>query len=149
MENVPKAFTEATLKASRACQVDWTILLTSPVNGLIVGSLHLTAAAMAGIDKNVRQPVVWWAPDQAHDVPELTAGTLMIRDVDRLDVWQQECLSRWVGLHCPGVQVLGLARAPLFAQVSDGRFSTELYYRMNTVMIEVRAAEDLPSPSSW
>ena len=149
MENVPKAFAEATVKASSACQVDWSILVTSPVNGLIVGSLHLIAAAMAGIDDNVRRPVVWWAPDQSPDVPELIAGTLMIRDVDRLDARQQESLSRWVGVHCPGVQVLGLTRAPLFAQVSDGRFSAELYYRMNTVMIEVRAAEDLPSPSSW
>jgi transcriptional regulator of acetoin/glycerol metabolism len=44
------------------------------------------------------------------------------------------------------VQVLALARAPLFAQVIDGRFSSELYYRLNTVLVEVREQADLPVP---
>ena len=43
----------------------------------------------------------------------------------------------------PLVQVLALARTPLFEQVADGRFSPELYYRLNTVMVEVRGP-DLP-----
>jgi sigma-54-interacting transcriptional regulator len=132
------------VQASSAQQVEWAILCTSPVNGLLVGADQLTAAAMAGIEKSVQQPVVWWAPDQAADVPELAAGTLVIRDVDRLDVLQQERLLRWIGVHCPGVQVLALARASLFAQVAEGRFSAALYYRMNTVLVEVRAPTDLP-----
>jgi hypothetical protein len=132
------------VKAASTRRAEWTALRTVPVNALLVGPVHLTAAAMAGIDKSVRQPVVWWAPDQAHDVPEVTAGTLVIRDVDRLDDWQQEHLSRWMGEHGPRVQVLALARASLFAQVVDGRFSAALYYRMNTVMLEVRAPADLP-----
>ena len=87
---------------------------------------------------------MWWSPDQAVDVPDLTSGTLVIRDVDRLDARQQERLAQWIGAHCPRVQVLALARAPLFAQVADGRFSAALYYRMNTVVVEVRGLADLP-----
>jgi hypothetical protein len=136
------------VKASSACRVEWDILRTTRVNGLIVGSPHLVVAAVAAIDKTVRQPVVWWTPDHTPDVPEFSAGTLMIRDVDRLDAGQQDRLSRWIGVHCPRVQVLGLACAPFFAQVVEGRFAAALYYRMNTVVVEVSAPEDLPCPAS-
>ena len=104
------------MKTSSARQSEWTILRTSPVNGLLVGSPDLTAAAVAEMEQNLRQPLVWWSPDQGIDFPDLTAGTLVIRDVDDLDVRQQEQLSRWIALHAPSVQVLALARAPLFEQ---------------------------------
>jgi hypothetical protein len=129
---------------STARHEEWTILCTSSVNGLIIGAPHLTEAAVAAIDKGVRQPVVWWAADQDLEIPALTAGTLVIRNVDRLDAGQQECLARWMRAHCPRVQVLALAGAPLFAQVEDGRFSAALYYCMNIVVVEVREPADLP-----
>jgi hypothetical protein len=132
------------VKISSEPPAEWTILRTLRVNGLLIGALHLTAAAMARIDKTVRAPVVWWAPEQVVDVPDLTTGTLVIRDVDRLDARQQERLGQWIGAHCPTVQVLALARAPLFARVADGRFSAALYSRLNTVMVEVRGLADLP-----
>jgi hypothetical protein len=132
------------VEALSSCQVAWTILRTSSVNGLIVGSLHLNAGALAWIDSNLQQPVVWWDPTQTPDPPELAAGTLVIREVDRLEAGQQERLSRWLCRHRPALQVLALARTPLFEQVLDARFSPELYYRMNTVTIEVRGLADLP-----
>jgi hypothetical protein len=133
-----------TSRPSSARHQEWTILRTSTANGLIIGAPHLTDAAVARIDKGVRQPVVWWAADQATEVPDLTTGTLVVRDVDQLDAHQQERLARWVRTHCPRVQMLALAREPLFAQVEDGRFSAALYYCMNIVVVEVREPADLP-----
>jgi hypothetical protein len=132
------------MKTSSARQSEWTILRTSPVNGLLVGSPDFTAAAVAEMEQSLRQPLVWWSPDQGVDLPDLTAGTLVIRDVDDLDARQQEQLTRWIALHALRVQVLALAREPLFESVAGGRFSAALYYRMNTVVVEVRAASDLP-----
>ena len=128
----------------RERQIEWAILRSSSINGLIVGAPHLTAVAVALLDRNLQQPVVAWAPDQTLDIPKLTAGTLLVHDVDRLDARQQERLSRWSGVHCPAVRVVALARAPLFAQVADGRFSAALYYGLNTVMVEVGAPADMP-----
>jgi len=132
------------MKASSARQTEWTILGTSPVNGLLVGPRELTAAAMAEIEPGLRRPLVWWSPEEGADVPEIDAGTLVIRDVENLDSRQQEQLSRWIVVHSRGVQVLGLTREPLYEHVATGRFSTSLYYRLNTVVVEVRAAADLP-----
>jgi hypothetical protein len=134
----------ATPKASSARHEEWTILRTGFANGLLIGTPDLTEAAVARIDKGLRQPLAWWSSDQACDIPELTAGTLVIRDVDRLDARQQECLARWMRVHCPRVQVLALARAPLFALVENGQFSAALYYCMNIVVVEVREPADLP-----
>jgi hypothetical protein len=132
------------VKRWRERQAEWAILRSSSINGLIVGAPHLTAVAVALLDRSLRLPVVSWAPDQTPEIPELTAGSLLIHDVDRLDARQQAQLSRWIGAHCPAVRVLALARSPLFAQVADGRFSAALYYGLNTVMVEVRAPADMP-----
>jgi hypothetical protein len=144
-ENSDPATERLTAEALSSCEEEWTILRTSPVNALIVGTLHLTEAAVAGIDTSLRQPIVWWDSSLAPEPPELTAGTLVIRDVDRLDAQQQERLLGWMCLRRPAVQVLALARTPLIARVVDGRFAPELYYRLNTVLVEVRAQADLPS----
>jgi hypothetical protein len=132
------------MTGSSARQDSWTILRTSQINALLVGPRRLTEAAVATIERGGRQPMTWWAPDQGIDVPELHTGTLVIRDVDCLDVLQQERLTQWIGAHSPGVQVLALASTPLFAKVEGGQYSAALYYRVNTVVIEVRAWADLP-----
>jgi hypothetical protein len=146
MRNVSKRFDEIpTLRSAGLSHLpEWTILRTLRVNALIVGAVHLTTAAVAGIATGVRHPMVWWTPEQAFDVPDLTSGTLVIRDVDRLEERQQERLMQWMSTYCPCVQVLAMARAPLFPQVLDGRFSSALYYRINTAVVEVRALADLP-----
>lgn len=132
------------MKTSSARQSEWTILRTAPVNGLLVGSPDLTTAAVVKMEKSLPQPLVWWSPDQGTDLPDLTAGTLVVPDVDDLDTQQQEQLSRWIVRHATRVALLALAREPLFESVSDGRFSAALYYRMNTVVVEVQTAADLP-----
>jgi hypothetical protein len=130
-------------RASSARHTEWAILRTSPANGLLVGAPRLTHAAVACFEKGVRHPFVWWSHDQSTDVPELTTGTLVVGQVDRLDASQQAQLLQWIDLHS-SVQVLALAPASLFERVARGRFSTELYYRMNTVLVEMRTAADLP-----
>src|SRR3954470_4431423 len=81
------------MKGSSARQSEWTILRTSRVNALLVGSRDLAAAAIAGIEESLQQPLVWWSADQGMDLPDLATGTLVIRDVDDLDAHQQEHLS--------------------------------------------------------
>lgn len=131
-------------KPSSAYDSEWTILRTFPVNALLIGAEHLTAAAIARLEKSFRQPQLTWVPTLAADVPEFAAGTLVIRGVDRLEASQQERLERWIDAHHGRVQLLSLARDPLFPQVLDGRFSAALYSRLNTVMVDLQAPADLP-----
>lgn len=132
------------VKGSGPRRAEWTILRSSPVNALLIGPVALTAAAVARIERSVRQPLAWWSPDQAVDVPELSTGTLVIRAVERLDMRQQQRLAQWIAANSPRVRVVALAREPLYARVLDGRFSAALYYRVNTVVVALRGAADLP-----
>jgi hypothetical protein len=122
---------------------EWSILRASSLNALLIGAPHLTAVAVGMLARGARSPIVRWNPAQ-WDIPAMIAGTLVIDDVECLDKSQQEELSRWIGVRGSAVRVLALARAPLFAQVTDGRFSAALYYRINTVTVEMRAPADMP-----
>ena len=128
----------------RARELSWSLLRTTQVNALLVGPCQLTEGVVARIDRYARQPLVWWTPEEAVEVPQVVTGTLVIRDIDRMALAQQERLTQWIGAEGAGVQVLALARLPLFARVRDKRFSAALYYRLNTVVIQVRAWADLP-----
>ena len=123
---------------------EWSILRASSLNALLIGAPHLTAAAVGMLARGARSPIVRWNPAQ-WDIPAMIAGTLVIDDVDRLTPVQQERLARWIGGPGTSVQVLALVRTPLFADVEMGRFSASLYYRLNTVMVELRVQADLPN----
>src|SRR3954469_8084297 len=132
------------MKPSSPRHPEWTILRTLRVNALLTGADHLTGAAVARLETSVRQPLVWWAPAVAADLPQVTAGTLVIRDGGSLEVRQQESLATWLGAHTNGLQVLSLAREPLYERVAEDQFSAALYSCINTVMLELQAPADLP-----
>jgi hypothetical protein len=132
------------MKPSSPRHLEWTIVRTLPVNALLVGAEHLTSAAVARLETSFRQPLMWWAPTVTADVPDLSAGTLIVRDVDRLEAKQQESLERLIAARGAHVRVLSLARDPLFPRVEEDRFSAALYSRLNTVIVELQAPADLP-----
>jgi hypothetical protein len=132
------------MKPSSPRHPEWTILRRLRVNALLTGADHLTGAAVARLETSFRQPLVWWAPAVTAELPPVTVGTLVIRDVDRLEAGQQHSLAKWIGAHSAGLQVLSLAREPLYGRVLDDRFSAALYSCINTVMLELRAPADLP-----
>jgi hypothetical protein len=132
------------MKPSSPRHPEWMIVRRLRVNALLTGADHLTGAAVARLETSVRQPLVWWAPAVTADLPQVTAGTLVIRDVDRLEVRQQESLATWLGAHTNGLQVLSLAREPMYERVAEDQFSAALYSCINTVMLELQAPADLP-----
>ncbi|MGH9143249.1 MAG: hypothetical protein ACRD2I_19115, partial [Vicinamibacterales bacterium] len=132
------------MKAHSDRQAEWTVLRTAPVNALLIGTLPLTAAAVGRLEHSVRQPLVWWSGDRDGELPDLKAGTLVVRDVDHLDGRRQQSLADWIGTHSPCARVVALARKQLYPQVEAGRFSADLYYHLNTVVIEMRVSADLP-----
>jgi hypothetical protein len=131
-------------KPSSMRDSEWTILRAFPVNALLVGAEHLTSAAVARLEKSFQQPLTWWAPTLTTEIPELSAGTLVIRDVDSLEAGQQDSLQQMITARGTDVRILSLARDPLFPRVLEDQFPAALYDRLNTVVVELQAAADLP-----
>ena len=98
---------------------DSEILKTAGVNALIVGN-----------DEAVDQYLAQLRP---------CANTLVIRHVDRLSASQQQQLSCKLERASDGLErVVATTAVPLFELVTAGLFLEVLYYRLNTVLVDLR-----------
>jgi hypothetical protein len=85
----------------------------------------------------LRQPVV----ERGVNVASLPDdGTVILRNVESLDAREQQVLSTW--MESSAARVVTICEAPLYAPVTDGRFSSDLYYRLNilTLVVSSRGA---------
>lgn len=66
-------------------------------------------------------------------------GPVVLRDVDFLTPEEQRRLFEWLDSRTGRPQVVSTASAPLRPLVEAGAFSDALYYRLNTVYIDLSA----------
>jgi transcriptional regulator of acetoin/glycerol metabolism len=119
--------------------------LRTTVNLLLEGSPSHIEGRLAALKPHLREPICEFRP--AHDacVPQPREGTLILRDVARLDAAQQTKLLRWFDEFDDRVpvRIVSTSAEPLFSFVASGAFSRELYYRLNVVLIEPLRSEKL------
>jgi hypothetical protein len=111
-------------------------------NLLIVGSDADAACALPEIRPILRVPVVSWSPRDTARLPAIWFRTLMVRDVDWLTTTQQGMLSTLVTKSVHTIQIVSMARRPVFPLVREGRFLEALYYRLNVVLLELSSGTD-------
>jgi hypothetical protein len=63
-------------------------------------------------------------------------GSMVLRDVDFLTPTEQRRLFEWLD-STSGTQVVSTASAPLLPLVEAGAFDDALYYRLNTVYVDL------------
>lgn len=107
------------------------------VNTLFVGAddrtWHLLASAL-----HLVEPVSSWHPGTPMDLPETGAvPTLVIREVGRMSGAEQVRLLDWLDRAVGRTQVVSTSSVPLLPLVEDGRFINTLYYRLNTVCVDL------------
>jgi hypothetical protein len=107
-------------------------------NVLVIGPVARTEAAVAAIVAALPMPVRYWTPDSPLPSPGDTT-TLVIRDVATLSLsFQQAWLARMNMPHAPHTQIIATSSIALFPLVVRGVFLEDLYYRLNTVLLDVR-----------
>jgi hypothetical protein len=65
------------------------------------------------------------------------SGTLILRAIESLNVQEQEALRIWI--ESSAARLVSVCETPLYPRVMEGGFSANLYYRINTVLIDVMA----------
>jgi len=80
----------------------------------------------------LRQPVVENGVSVA-SLPD--EGTVILRNVESLDAREQQALSIW--MESSAARVVTICEAPLYTRVTDGSFSSDLYYRLNILTLVV------------
>ena len=130
-------------------QADWDLAIRNQHNILLEGPPLDTEARLAELKPHLRGPLAEFRPADGARVPQPREGTLILREVARLDAVQQTMLLRWFDKleklqrfdERVRVRIVSTSPSPLFPLVGSGAFPSDLYYRLNVVRIELPDSE--------
>ena len=91
----------------------------------------------------VQSPIQYWDPLVIREPVASGYGTLVVWELDRCDAEQQQWLLTWLSTRPEPAQVISTASSHLFARVAYGAFLDALYYRLNTVRVELTNPTEL------
>lgn len=115
-------------------------LYTVRPNVLVIGPVALVEAMLSAITAMLFTPVCYWTSD----VPLSTLGaerTVVIRDVATWCLDRQEALLTWLSQPNRRPQIIATSSIKIFPLVTQGLFLEALYYRLNTILLDVGRAE--------
>lgn len=124
------------LAESRLPATERTILARHRANALLVGTIPSTEAVLLALEPLLMDPLTLWDPAGPLALPE-RGGTLVLRNVGRLSPVAQAALVDWFNRDALQTQVISTSPCPIYPLVERGRFSDVLYYRLNTVYVEL------------
>jgi hypothetical protein len=114
---------------------DWRKLLRTRLNVMVTGPDAALTAFAGAARSELREPV---RTVSCASPLFLEGRTLLLTDVEMLDEAGQQRLLRWMSeTRNADTQVVALSSGQLFQKVCAHRFSADLYYRLNTILVEL------------
>jgi hypothetical protein len=125
-------------RLARAAHVDLLLMGMPHVNLLLIAPDAVVRYVLESLLLNLREPVARWAPGQALKLPshELI-NTMVLHDVGLLRPHEQLALLAWLEQANGRTQIVSTSPTPLLPRVHSGLFIDTLYYRLNTVCVDV------------
>jgi hypothetical protein len=131
---------------------DWRAELamaaTVRVNLLLVGT-GAVPVLLEMLEKDLQtEAILSWRPGEQLELP--TPGrpaTFILHDVHELAASDQAELVRWLDEAAGWIRVIGTSEEPLWPHVKSGSFDETLYYRLNTVYVDMRARQSESAPA--
>lgn len=121
---------------------EWSAVRVAGVSLLIAGPGDVTRSLVAALQPQLRQPVVALESGDLGALPaEDQIRTLVLHDISRLAAGDQDRLLAWLDGATTRVQIISTTARPIAPLLASGAFLSSLYYRLNTVCIEVTASE--------
>jgi hypothetical protein len=121
---------------------NWRALLHTRANMLLIGPRPALDAFLAAAAPEMTEPVRLAGP--AGEIPADGRGTLIVYDASALDRPQQErLLALLCDVDADRPQIISLSEMHLW-QEGLASIPEDLYYRLNTVCIEIDADPDWP-----
>jgi hypothetical protein len=121
-------------------------LVNSGANLLVRGEKSVAAATVVALSADFPPPLLTWSAATDTGLPALDRGTLVIHDVDGLDLARQRALLIWLEHRTNRVRVITTVTRDLFELVTAGDFLDQLYYRLNTIIIDAVGGDRQASP---
>jgi hypothetical protein len=107
-------------------------------NVLVVGSSEAIRIVLDMLRLDLRGPVLKWRPGQPLELPTRgRAATMVLEDLTRLTDDEQVRLLGWLAEVVGQIRVVSTTTVPIWPRVARGEFNDVLYYRLNTVYVDV------------
>jgi hypothetical protein len=107
-------------------------------NVLVVGGSEATRIVLDMLRLDLRGPVLKWRPGQPLELPTRgRAATMVLEDLTRLTDDEQVRILRWLDEVVGQIRVVSTTTVPIWPRVARGEFNDVLYYRLNTVYVDV------------
>ncbi len=121
---------------------NWRSLLRTRANMLIIGQRCTLDAFLAAAADYMQEPVRLVTPADA--IPVDRGGTLVMYDASSLPECQQDALLALCGAETDRPQIISLSETHLWRSDGPQSLSLDLYYRLNTICLDLRdlASED-------
>jgi hypothetical protein len=112
---------------------------SAPRRELQVGVIPRTNVLVVGSSEATRRgPVLTWRPGQPLELPTRgRAATMVLEDLTRLTDDEQVRILGWLDEVVGQIRVVSTTTVPIWPRVARGEFNDVLYYRLNTVYVDV------------
>jgi Sigma-54 interaction domain len=153
MENQPHGFGGAPLgggplpassklpdhwRLARAAHVDLLLMGMPRVNLLLIAPDGVVRFVLESLLLDLQEPIQRWRPGDVLTLPSPhDCGTLVLHEAGALTIADQLLLLNWLERVDGRAQVISSSSTPLLARVQAGSFIDTLYYRLNTVCVDV------------
>lgn len=127
-------------RMTRAALLELQRLGKPRVNLLLTGMDIVIQNVLQVLGPDLRQPITTWRRGERLLLPPgAKAGTMILHNVGALAREDQRRLLEWTDRAAGRTQVISTTPAPLLPYVQSGAFIDTLYYRLNTVCVDVTA----------
>jgi hypothetical protein len=125
-------------RLARAAHVDLLLMGMPRVNLLLIAPDAVVRYVLESMLLDLREPIARWSPGEPLNPPSPhRTGTLILHDVHALPPADQLRLIDWMEAAEGRTQVVSATSKPLLPRVHAGEFIDILYYRLNTVCVDV------------
>jgi hypothetical protein len=127
-------------RMARAAHVDLLLMGMPRVNLLLIAADGVVRYVIESLLLDLQEPIARWKPGEHLTLPSpYDSGTLVLHDVGSLSGDDQLRLIDWLERAEGRTQVVSTSSTPLLPRVDSGVFVDTLYYRLNTVCVDVTA----------
>ena len=125
-------------RLARAAHVDLLLMGMPRVNLLLIAPDGVVRFVLESLLLDLQEPIVRWRPGERLVLPPTDeSGTLVLHETSALPADDQLRLLDWLERAEGRTQVVSTSSAPLLPRVHAGAFIDTLYYRLNTVCVDV------------
>jgi len=128
---------------------EWHMLRSVRPNILVIGGADFVASTVSTLVAMLPGPVSYLPPNAPPPAGDDDAEMLVVPDISSLSQNRQREWVRWLSdADVRHPQIVATSEVPVYPLVKSDQFSGVLYYRLNTILLDMQTADESPARKS-